>query len=115
MLGVAVVVLASAAMLGLVLIAGVWRERTIARGRVRLHGLLAALGVGLVATVTWRHPGTPWTAVALLAVALSLGLMLASTDRRGVGPSKALALLHGLVAAGGIAWTLYVLASHVAA
>ena len=111
MLLVALILLATAAVLGFVLLGYVLRGKPTPKALAFVHGPIAALGVLLVIVRAFVDGGMVWVAAALLALAAAGGIVLITSDLRGRGPSKALSIAHGATAVAGFGLVLWLLVS----
>jgi hypothetical protein len=103
MLTVALVLLATAALVGASLLVLALRGRHTPKGIALLHGVLAAAGI-IVLAITWLVVGeAPRLALTLFVIAAGGGAVVLALDLRRGGVPKPLAVGHGLIALAALA------------
>lgn len=96
---------ALAAILGMILLSYVLREKETPKGVVFTHGPLAAIGLILLIIYTVNQPG-PVESIVLFTIAALGGVVMLVKDLSGKKIPKWLAVLHGLLAVSGFIFLL---------
>lgn len=96
---------ALAAILGMILLSYVLREKETPKGVVFTHGPLAAIGLILLILYTVNQPG-PVESIVLFTIAALGGVVMLVKDLSGKKIPKWLAVLHGLLAVSGFIFLL---------
>jgi hypothetical protein len=99
MLMIAILCFALAAVLGIILISYVLRDKPTPKGIVVFHGPIAATGIVLLIIYMLFHAQSPFLISLILFVFAALGgFILLFRDLTGKSVPKWLALLHGSLA-----------------
>lgn len=96
---------ALAAILGMILLSYVLREKETPKGVVFTHGPLAAIGLILLIIYTVNQPG-PVESIVLFTIAALGGVVMLVKDLSGKKIPKWLGVLHGLLAVSGFIFLL---------
>lgn len=104
MLWIALILFTISAVVGVVVVLRRWQESDVSLGLILGHGIPAVLGLVLAYPPVSRSPATalPEVGLVLLAVAAVAGLALLVWQLRTGRFFMPAALLHGLVALGGL-------------
>jgi hypothetical protein len=93
---------ALAAIMGMVLISHVLRNKPVPRAALVMHGLFAAISlVLLIVYVMGNQPG-PMQSLVLFIIAATGGFIMLARELTGKPVPKWLAIVHGLLAASGL-------------
>jgi len=95
-----------AALLGLLLLSLVLREKSTPKGVLFLHGGLAATGLALLIIYSISHVPRPLESIVLFVLAASGGIFMGIRDLTGKRFPKWLAVGHGLLAITGFVFLL---------
>lgn len=98
---------ALAAILGILLLAFVLREKHTPKGVLFLHGGMAATGLVLLLIYSFGHSPRPVESLVLFVLAASGGFPMGFRDLLGKKAPKWLALGHGLLAIAGFVFLLF--------
>ena len=102
MLYTIIAILALTAIFGLTLLSFVLRNVETPKLIVILHGLLAATGLGFLLYYVAGNEPKPVESAVLLVIAALGGFIMVSRDLTGRPIPKWLAMVHGLIAVGGL-------------
>ena len=105
MIYTAIAFFALAAILGMILLSYVLKEKETPKGVVFTHGPLAATGLVLLIIYTVNQPG-PVESIVLFTIAALGGIVMLMRDLSGKKIPKWLAVLHGLIAVSGFIFLL---------
>lgn len=105
----AIVLIAIAVIFGAYLLSYVLKQKIPPKGIAIAHGTAAVLGILVLLTyaLTTEKHHKHWDSLVIFAVAAILGLYMFSRDIRHKNVPKWLAVIHGVVGLGGLAWILY--------
>src|SRR5437870_3905443 len=90
-----------AAILGLILLSFVLRDRSTPKAIVLMHGPIAATGIFLLVVYAFYQSPAPIVSIILFVIAALGGFVLLYRDLTGRALPKWLAVLHGLIAVTG--------------
>lgn len=96
---------ALAAILGMILLSYVLKEKETPKGVVFTHGPLAAIGLVLLIIYTVNNPG-PVESIVLFVMAALGGVVMLVRDLSGNKIPKWLGVVHGLLAVSGFIFLL---------
>jgi FtsH-binding integral membrane protein len=104
----AVILIAIAVFLGGYLLSYVLQQKIPPKGIAIAHGTTAILGiiVLLIYALTTEEHHKHWDSLVIFTIAATVGLYLFSRDLKHKGIPKWLAVVHGSVGLGGLAWIL---------
>jgi peptidoglycan/LPS O-acetylase OafA/YrhL len=104
----AVVLIALAVFLGGYLLSYVLQQKIPPKAIVFAHGAAAILGIVvlLIFALTTEKHHKHWDSLVIFSIAAIVGLYLFSRDIRHKSVPKWLAVVHGMVGLGGLAWIL---------
>ena len=104
----AVILIGIAVFLGAYLLSYVLQQKIPPKGIAIAHGTAAVLGiiVLLIFALTTQQHHKHWDSLVIFAIAAVVGLYLFSRDLRHKAVPKWLAVVHGAVGLGGLAWIL---------
>lgn len=98
MLLTAIVCFSLAALLGIILISYVLRNKPTPKGLAFIHGPIALVGIILLLFYAFYHSPTPIESILLFIIAALGGLILILRDLTGKSIPKWLAIIHGMIA-----------------
>ncbi len=105
MIYTAIAFFALAAILGMILLSNVLRDKETPKSIVFTHGPLAATGLILLIIYTVNQPG-PVESIVLFVIAALGGIVMLVRDLSGKKIPKWLGVLHGLLAVSGFIFLL---------
>jgi hypothetical protein len=94
-----------AALLGMILLSYVFRDKETPKGFVFTHGPIAAIALVLLIIYSFQTPGL-LACIILFVMAAGGGLVLVYHDIKGMKIPKWLAIFHGLIAVSGFTYLL---------
>lgn len=107
MLDISVVCFVLAAMLGMILISYILRNKSTPKGLAFIHGPIAAIGIVLLIIYSVMHyERAPVVSVLLFVIAAILGFLLIFRDITGKSIPKSLAIFHALFALAGFGFLI---------
>lgn len=96
-----------AAILGMILISFVLRNKETPKAVAFIHGPLGAIGIILLIVYAFYHSPSPIESIVLFVLAAFMGFILIFRDLTGRSIPKWLAVLHGLTAITGFLFLLF--------
>lgn len=102
----AIAIFSLAAILGMILISYVLRNKNTPKGLVFTHGGIAAIGLVLLIIYAFYHSPGPIASIILFIIAALGGFVMVFRDLTGRILPKWLAVVHGLVAVTGFLFLL---------
>ena len=106
MLYTAIACFSLAAILGIILISYVLRNKPTPKGLAFIHGPIAAIGILLLIFYSFFNSPTPIESLILFIIAALGGFILIFRDLTGKSIPKWLAIIHGLIAVTAFAFLL---------
>lgn len=101
MLYTSIAFFALAAILGMLLLSFILRDKETPKGIAFTHGPLAAIGLVLLIIYTFQHSPGPVESAILMTIAATGGIIVFARDITNKPIPKWLAILHGLIAVAG--------------
>src|SRR5215204_3425216 len=89
---------ALAAILGMILLSYILKNKNTPKGVAFTHGFMAAMGIILLLIYSFMHRPRPLESLILFIIAATGGLMLIYRDITGKSLPKWFAITHGLIA-----------------